>query len=159
MPTYISIADIEIKIGGSDALIKIADPSFADVAYDVDLVNDAIDWAEGDVIQRCRGLAAAGLATWEATPALLPRPAKDAMLTLAVFGIHERCRAAQGYAIPKGVIAAKDAVYASFKALTEDGTTSWVSTVTPAQHLTQGVKVFTDGPRRTRGYQVRKLIG
>jgi hypothetical protein len=161
MPVYLSFADLETAVGGPDSLKLIADPTFTNDTADADLVDDALDFAEAELLRYCRAApVASGLATWLDTPAALPQQARAAIITLAVYRLHELIRGTQGVAIPSGSIKSKDAIYASFDGLAS-GLVSWVNSSTPAQSLTQKVRVYTDsaGGRRATAGQVRKLIG
>lgn len=161
MPTYITFAQFETSVGGPDSLALIADPTFSNNLANVDLVNEAIEWAEGELLRCCRAAPkAANLASWVDTPANLPTSGKEAIVTLAIFHLHEIIRGTQGIAIPKGSIDSKDKVYTSLQGLT-DGSVSWNPSATPAKSLTQKVRVYTDpnGGRRASTGQVRKLIG
>lgn len=160
-PVYTSLADLQEYVGGEDALKLIADPDFGGDSIDTGVVNSALSWAEGEVLKKCRGVDAAGLGTWENTPSAIPEAAKQTMLCLGVFGVHERIRAAQGVAIPRDVIASKDRAYKELAELGKLGADSWAAGVTPAQHLTQQVTVNLDTQgrgRQTRTSQIFKLI-
>lgn len=161
MPVYLSFADLETAVGGPDSLKLIADPTFTNDAADSDLVDDALDFAEGELLRYCRAApAASGLATWIDTPAALPKQAFAAIVSLAVYRLHEVIRGSQGVAIPSGSIKTKDATYSSFEGLAS-GLVSWSNSATPAQSLTQKTRVYTDsaGGRRATTNQIRKLIG
>ena len=161
MPVYLFFSDLETAVGGSDALKLIADPTFTSSAADVDLVNESLNYGEAELLRYCRAAPeASGLANWVDTPANLPQQARAAIVSLAVHRLHEQIRGAQGFAIPKGAIDSKDAVYKSFEGLAA-GLVSWVQGATPAVVLTQQTRVYTDSSasgRRARSVQVRKLI-
>lgn len=160
VPVYTTLADLQTFVGGEAALKLIADPDFNGDSIDTEIVNHALSWGEGEILKLGRGVAASGVDSWESSPASIPSPAKDAILTLGVFGVHERIRAAQGVAIPRESIAAKDRVYKEMDRL-RLGEVSWVSGTTPAQHLTQSVRVYTDANgrgRQTLTTQLSKLI-
>ncbi len=162
MPTYLTFDEFETSVGGEEALKLIADPTFTNEAADVDLVEQALDWAEGEVLRYSRAApATSGLASWVDDASSLPAPARAAIVTLATYHLHEVIRGSQGVAIPKGSIDAKVGVYASFEGLV-DGSISWSAAAAPARTLTQKVRVYTDASasgRRARSAQVRKLIG
>ena len=162
MPTYLSFADLEAAVGGVDALRLIADPTFTNSAADPVLVDEALEYGEGVLLRYCRAAPlTSGLSSWVDTPANLPQQANDAIVSLAVHRLHEQVRGVQGYAIPKGAIDSKDAVYSSFEGLS-NGLVSWTSAAAPASTLTQKTRVYTDPNargRRALSGAVRKLIG